>query len=350
MKQLLLILCLLCAPPANSQTPSGARRQPGGSPGGGFLLPNGWTVTPAGEQIPAGDLPLALLLHPDGKQLLVSNNGNGPQSIQVIDAIARQTISTIEVAKAWLGLALSEDGKKIYAGGGLSNAILTFALEGGKITPTSPIPIGAADADIFPGGLCVAGRRLYVANNLANTVTAVDLTTGTVLASVDVGDHPYTCIATHDGKTVYASIWGAAQVAVLETNPLRVSARISTDDHPNAMALSRDGKRLFVANANSNTISAIDLAVGKAVERLSVALYPNSPAGSTTNALALSPDGTRLYAANADNNDVAVIDIAKPGESRVLGFIPVGWYHCPGAERGRQDAFRREREGEPLLP
>src|SRR5207247_9449649 len=65
---------------------------------------------------------------------------------------------------------------------------------------------------------------------------------------------------------------------------------------------------------------------GKAVERIAVTLSPNSPAGSTTNALALSLDGSRLFAANADNNDVAVIDISKPGESKVLGFIPVGWY------------------------
>ncbi|HYK90792.1 MAG TPA: bifunctional YncE family protein/alkaline phosphatase family protein, partial [Acidobacteriota bacterium] len=81
-----------------------------------------------------------------------------------------------------------------------------------------------------------------------------------------------------------------------------------------------------VANANSNTISAVDVASGKAVEHISVALYPNSPAGSTTNALALSPDGSRLFAANADNNDVAVIDITRSGASKVLGFIPVGWY------------------------
>ncbi len=269
---------------------------------------------------------MALVLHPDGKHLLVSNNGNGPQSIDVIDTRTKQIVGKAEVEKAWLGLALSEDGERVYAGGGLSNSILTFAFEGGKIVPASPIPVGVPDADIFPGGLCVVGQRLYVANNLDNSVSAVDLSTGKLLATVGVGDHPYTCIVTPDGKTVYSSIWGAAQVAVLETDPLRVTGWIPADDHPNAMLLSHDGKRLFVANANTNTISVIDLAAGKAVERISVALYPNSPAGSTTNALVLSPDGKRLYTANADNNDVAVIDISEPGESKVLGFIPVGWY------------------------
>ena len=37
-------------------------------------------------------------------------------------------------------------------------------------------------------------------------------------------------------------------------------------------------------------------------------------------------DGKTLYVANADNNDVMVVDISEPGESRIAGFIPVGWY------------------------
>ena len=326
MKRLLIVVVLLTASMLHAQTRMPARKLPGGSPTKGYLLPNGWTVTPAGEQIPVGDLPLALALHPDGKHLLVSNNGNGPHSIDVIDVTTRKIVSQAPVSGAWLGLALDSAGTRVYAGGGLSNSILTFSLEAGKITPWKRIPVGDPESDLFPGGLSVAGQRLYVANNLGNSVSAIDLGSGKVLSTVEVGDHPYTCIASQDGKTVYTSVWGGAQVAVLETGSLRVMARISTDDHPNAMVLSRDGKRLFVANANANTISAIDLAAGKAVERISVTLYPNSPAGSTTNALALSPDGSRLFAANADNNDVAVIDISKPGESKVLGFIPVGWY------------------------
>jgi YVTN family beta-propeller protein len=302
-----------------------ARRLPGPAVGG-TLLPNGWTISPAGEQIRVGDLPLAIVLHPDGKHLLVSNNGYGRQSVDVVDLTKGRVVSQAVVEKAWLGLALSADGKKVYAGGGLSNSILTFGFERDKISALEPIPVGPAGTDIYPGGLCVAGNRLYVANNLSNNLSAVDLTTGNILGTVAVGDHPYTCLASPDGSTVYVSVWGAAQIAVIDPQSMIVSGKIPTDDHPNAMLFSADGKRLFVANANTNTISAIDLAAGKALERISVALYPDSPAGSTTNALARSPDGNRLYAANADNNDVAVIDISQPGKSRVLGFIPVGWY------------------------
>jgi YVTN family beta-propeller protein len=308
--------------PADQPT---ARRLPG-DVGSGTLLPNGWTITPAGDQIQVGDLPLAIVLHPDGRHLLVSNNGNGRQSIDVLDLNQRKVITQAVVEKAWLGLALSSDGKRVYAGGGMSNSILAFGFENGKLSALDTIPVGAAGTDIYPGGLCLAGNRLYTANNLSNDLSAVDLATGKVLGAVAIGDHPYTCIAAPDGNTVYVSVWGTAEVAVVDTRSMQVTSRIHTDDHPNAMLFSADGKRLFVANANTNTISAIDIAAGKATERISVALYPDSPAGSTTNALALSSDGKRLYAANADNNDVAIVDISQTGKSRVLGFIPVGWY------------------------
>ena len=62
------------------------------------------------------------------------------------------------------------------------------------------------------------------------------------------------------------------------------------------------------------------------IEILNSALYPNSPAGSTSNSLALSEDEKTLYIANADNNCLAVFDVGNPGYSKSKGFIPTGWY------------------------
>src|ERR1700685_3619950 len=59
---------------------------------------------------------------------------------------------------------------------------------------------------------------------------------------------------------------------------------------------------------------------------MATALYPTRLTGFTTNGLALSPDENTLYIANADNNCLAVFDVSKPGSSRSMGFIPVGWY------------------------
>jgi YVTN family beta-propeller protein len=81
-----------------------------------------------------------------------------------------------------------------------------------------------------------------------------------------------------------------------------------------------------VANSNDNTVSIIDTKSGKPTETISTTLYPTRLAGSTTKGLALSADEKRLYIANADNNYLAVFDVSSDGNSKSLGFIPVGWY------------------------
>jgi hypothetical protein len=125
---------------------------------------------------------------------------------------------------------------------------------------------------------------------------------------------------------LYVSLWGGARVLLFDASTLAPKGEIVVGEHPNAMALSADGKRLFVACANTNAVWAIDLASGKATEQISTALFPKAPPGATPNAVAVSPDGRRLAVANADNNTVALVDISKPGDSRVMGFIPTGWY------------------------
>jgi hypothetical protein len=88
--------------------------------------------------ISAGDLPLALALHPDGRHLLVSNNGQGDQSIDVIYVAARKRISRTPVKQAWLGLAISGDGMRVFAGGGISNTVTTFTFVVNGRTPSDP--------------------------------------------------------------------------------------------------------------------------------------------------------------------------------------------------------------------
>ena len=41
----------------------------------GFLLPNGWTISPAGDQVVTTDMVLDILPLPDGKHAMVASSG-----------------------------------------------------------------------------------------------------------------------------------------------------------------------------------------------------------------------------------------------------------------------------------
>ena len=53
-------------------------------------LPNGWTLSPAGRSIPLGDLPLNIAVSPSKKLIAVTNNGQGVQSIQLINPVTEK--------------------------------------------------------------------------------------------------------------------------------------------------------------------------------------------------------------------------------------------------------------------
>src|SRR4029077_8994837 len=65
--------------------------------GGSFLLHTGWTLTPAGKQIPLSTLPMSMALSPDGKHLLVLNGGYLPPTISVIDVAAEKETARVPV-------------------------------------------------------------------------------------------------------------------------------------------------------------------------------------------------------------------------------------------------------------
>jgi YVTN family beta-propeller protein len=342
---------------AQSKAKSPPRKVPG-KIATGTLLPNGWTLTPEGSLVPTSDLPLNMVLSNDGAYLLVTTNGNGDQTINVIDLRRGESAQTVSVKKSWLGLTFAPDGKRFFVSGGDDNEVMVFDFAEGKAVESGKIILGSADYHklndrdraaarrqglgefAFPAGIAVTpdGKRLYVAENLTHKVAVVDLATRQVITKIAVGEYPYDCEASSDGKRVYVSNWGSRSVAVIDTAGNQVINNIPVGDHPNDLELTRDGRILYVANANSNTVSVVSTEQMKEIEAISTALHPKSPIGSTPNAVALSPDEKTLYIANADNNDVAVVDVAKRGNSEVEGFIPTGWY--PTSVRVSKDGRR----------
>jgi YVTN family beta-propeller protein len=301
------------------------------------LLPNGWSIAPAGRHLDAGDLPLAMALHPDGRHLVITNNGWSKPSLRVVDLERQQVIQKMAVDHAWLGVAWHPDGKRLFSSGAADNSIREVEWRGSELHPGRTFTLAppqkggrmdTMDNPGFVGGLALSpdARVLYAAQVYGKAVAAVDVETGDVLARTSLQAEAYAAAVPPDGSAVYVSVWGASQVAVLEPRTLRPLAEIVVGEHPNAMVFSKDQKRLFVACANTNAVWVVDLASRVAVERIGVALSPQAPPGSTPNALALSPDGATLLVANADNNTVAIVDVTRPGESRFRGFVPTGWY------------------------
>jgi len=119
---LLAALALLPALLAAGDGPRGAQL-PGTQSRDVTLLPNGWRISPAGRHLTVGDLPLSMLESADGRYVVVSSNGWMKPTLTVIDVRNFYVRSKLTVDNAWLGLAGSPDGRRVYSSGGGDNSV-----------------------------------------------------------------------------------------------------------------------------------------------------------------------------------------------------------------------------------
>ena len=307
----------------------------GPQPDGTGVTPNHWLLTPAGLQVEVGDRPLGIATTPDGRYLLISNNGQGEQSLVLFDTMTQKVVQTIPYSSPealFLGIVITPDSRRVYASAGGNNKIRVYDFDGRAMAEGAPIVLGDAKARIYPAGLAISpdGAVLYAALNLDNAIVFIDTATGQVRSRVrlapaarveDIGPLPYALVQA--GEKLYVSEWNGGGVSVIDIGQQRLLRRIPTGGHASGLALSPNRNRLYVANATRDTVSVIDTSTDAVVTTVDLSPYPGAPMGSMPNALAVAPDGNMLYVANGGNNDVAVVDTAT---FRIRGLIPTAWF------------------------
>ncbi|HEY3130892.1 MAG TPA: bifunctional YncE family protein/alkaline phosphatase family protein [Acidobacteriota bacterium] len=291
------------------------------------LLPNGWRISSAGQQIPLDDFPVNFLIDSRDRTAFVLHSGHSRPVLTVLDLARGVELQRLPLENSWLGMAFHARSRTLYVSGGGENRIYKFRKERAGYVKAGEIVLAEPrKVDVFPAGLALTddGSRLYVVCNLSNEVRVVDTAKGQTAQTFAVGRNPYTCILSRDNRTLFVSNWGEASVSVIDLST-GAAEKFAVGPHPNDMKLDRDGKLLFVANANNNTVSVVQVGTRHVIENIRTSITESAPEGSTPNSLALSPDGKTLLVANADNNDLAMVYFSQNG-SLIRGFIPTGWY------------------------
>jgi YVTN family beta-propeller protein len=347
-----------------------------------FETPVNQRLTPAGMLIELGDMrPQALALSPDQRilvtagithELVVLDAATGkilqhvplPKDTAATPAtapVSPQVLATdFDAQLSFTGLAFSPDGARIYMAN-VNGDIKVFAAQNDAVNPLAAWPLPEAKAPRraaeIPAGLAVSpdGKRLYVALNLSNRLMEMDALTGNVLRLWEVGVEPYAVVLL--GRKAYVSNWGgrrpdaqsltgpAGRGTLVRVDPVHYvasegsvsvvpldgsdkPAEILTGLHACALAATPNGRFLVVANAGSDTLSVIDTRSDTIIETICARQSPGDLFGAQPNALAFDKNGKTLYVCNGTQNAVAVIKF-NPGQSKLLGLIPVGWF--PGA-------------------
>jgi YVTN family beta-propeller protein len=305
------------------------------------------------------------------ERLYVSDETGG--DVVVVDPERRSVVSRIAVGKRPRGIQLSVDRRRVYVA-------LSGSPIGGPNVDESKLPppdhrydgIGVVDLKLrklvntYPSGadpeafaLSHDGKALYVSNEDVGKLSAVDLTRGTVRASVAVGSEPEGVAVSADDRIVYVTCETSNDLYVVDARTMRVLARIPTEKRPRGLFLARqshrgfatdefsaaltvfstddyevlrtielgdprvvrpmgiasmDGRRLYVTTGRFGALLEIDAEAGRVLRTI-------ENVGRRPWGVAMSRDGNKAYTANGPSGDVSVIDLPS---GRVEARIAVG--------------------------
>ncbi|MCC6262028.1 MAG: bifunctional YncE family protein/alkaline phosphatase family protein [Bryobacterales bacterium] len=357
-----------------AQTPP--RLEPGELPGGSYRLVNGWRVKPEGRQIPLDTMPMASVTTPDGKYLIVLCGGRNPPSLIVLEEDTLKERGRIPVPDGWLGLAIHPAGDRVYVGGGSEGAVFEFRFANGALTPARRIDLvepARRTQEDFVGDVALTpdGKRLYAARLFRNGIDVINLETGKVEDRFGTGRRPYRILPHPDGAYLYVSSWAdgtiyrhrSAKGELVDKLPLAphtsdmlfVPGRVEREATEEAgaaapaMPLSYVA-RLFVTAGNTNNAYVLGVEENGSLalhETINLSMTQWQPVGLTPSALTYNPRKKWLHVVCSDANAVGVVDV-KSARAQVLGFVPVGVYPVAARVLSQDRLMVMNAEGHPF--
>jgi YVTN family beta-propeller protein len=187
--------------------------------------------------IPVGRALVGLAVTPDGKHVYVPS---GYGAVSVIDTATDQVSATIHVGNVLGEVAITPDGTRAYVsgfigtlpGGTVSKAstVSVIDTETGSVSATIPVGKDSSGVAITPDG-----KHVYAPNYADGTMSVIDTTTDKVSATIPKLGSPSWVAITPDGTHAYVSNYRT--VSVIDTATDKVSAAITTGSQPGPVAI-----------------------------------------------------------------------------------------------------------------
>src|SRR5438128_820724 len=162
-------------------------------------------------------------------------------------------------------LALTPDGTRLLAVNSPGARLCVFDLTGDRPTLAAEIPVGLEPVSVAAR----SDSEAWVTNWLSDSVSVINLTTGNVIRTIDVGDEPTDVVfAGQQREMAFVCVSGLSQVKVYDPNAPSDSPQVIAIRGKQPRALARDGNssRVFVSVFESGnqttTVPAAQVAAG----------------------------------------------------------------------------------------
>ncbi|WP_170984446.1 YncE family protein [Rhodoligotrophos defluvii] len=211
-------------------------------------------------------------------------------AILVVDSSTDHVTGRIDGVPAVHGLAPTPDGRYLIAGSADERPARAAV-------PDKPETISDAEhVAHHPGPLAPIAR----APATLSTVSIIDTEADAVVRRIDVPGGVHHVAVDPTGRVAAVTHPAPGGITAIDLSSFEIAATVATGPYANYAAFSPDGRRLYVSNAGNGTVSELD------VERWIV--RRNVIVGASPEHLVLSREGRRLYVNNVEAGTVSVVD------------------------------------------
>jgi YVTN family beta-propeller protein len=228
------------------------------------------------RRLKIGGNPYNLGFTPDGRHLLVLDWASDTSTDEVIfyDLGAQKIDGRVEVSTWPAHSVLSRDGRHLYVSGETAGDLTVIDVARREIVARHVH--GGGDAM----GLAVTadGKFVYAAAGENKSVLKIDATTHKPVAAIALPGVVHEATLTLDGRFLYTTLRKANRIVVVDTATDRIAATIPQKGYPDLVTMEPTGRYALVTNRWADLVSVIDVKTHTQVRTIAVGKAPHGMA------------------------------------------------------------------------
>lgn len=266
----------------------------------------------------AGSLPGPL--YAQSARLYVGNSL--ADNVSVIDLNSLKVIGDIHVGPHVHGMAVQQDGKRLFSTSEGDNTLRVFDTSTNKL-------IGEIKLTGRPNQCAVTPDGKYVAIPIRDrdSVDIVDVAQQKVVKTLPV-KAPHNAFNAGSNRYIFVSSMGDQAIDMIDLEKMDYAAIIHVGGVPRPYVIARDGRTMYVAVSDLHGFVVVDIPEKKVLRRVEMPAehptpheHPGEPINTLTHGLALSPDEKELWVTSLLDDAMYVYDVKS---QKFVAHLPVG--------------------------
>jgi len=228
------------------------------------------------RRVKIGGNPYNLAFTPDGRHMLVLDWSSDTSNDELIfyDLKAEKIDGRVEVSTWPAHGVFSRDGKLVYVSGETAGDVTVIDVA----TRTTVGRVVHGGGDAMGLALTGDGKTLYAAAGENKAILKIDTATNKVVGEIPLPGVVHEATLTLDGKYLYTTLRKINKIVVVRTADDKIVATIPQKGFPDLVTMEPTGRHALVTNRWADLVSVIDLASHTQVRTIPVGKAPHGMA------------------------------------------------------------------------